>query len=136
MPLLVFPLSGLMLSIVFLWYCFSEASRIATLDKKIKLIYNVLSVISTLAILSGAVLFVYGNIKDSNTSDNNLIMEQIKKATKDKKIISVNTADIYGFGNESIIVTASNYKESAKDNYGNNLVILDRMDNEKITKNE
>ena len=100
----------------------------------LKYIYNVLSVISTLTILSGAILFVYGNVKDSNTSDNNLIMEQIKKVTKDKKIISVNTTDIYGFGNESILVTASNYKESTKDNYGNNLVILDRMDNEILRK--
>lgn len=40
MPLLVFPISGLLLSIVFLWYCFSEASRIATLDLKIKLIIS------------------------------------------------------------------------------------------------
>ena len=109
-------------------------------DKKVSIksgvvfIYNVISVVSTLTILSGLVLFVYGNIKDSNTSDNNLIMEQIKKATKEEDIISVNAVDIYGFGNESIIVTASNYEKSNKEDYGNKLVILDKMDNEILQK--
>lgn len=97
-------------------------------------VYNVLSVISTLTILSGLVLFVYGNIKDSNISDNNLIMEQIKKETKEDNKIFVNTVDIYGFGNDSIIVTASNYEESNKDDYNNKLIILDKMDNKILQK--
>lgn len=97
-------------------------------------VYKVISVISTLTIFSGLILFIYGNIIDSNTSDNNLIMEQIKKETKEDSIISVNTADIYGFGNESIIVTASNYKTYNKEDYDNKLVILDKIDNEILKK--
>lgn len=97
-------------------------------------VYKVISVISTLTIFSGLVLFIYGNIIDSNTSDNNLIMEQIKKETKEDDIISVSTADIYGFGNESIIVTASNHKECNKEDYGNKIVILDKIDNKILQK--
>lgn len=37
-PLLLFPISGLCLSFVFLFYCLSESSRIATLRNKITLI--------------------------------------------------------------------------------------------------
>lgn len=39
-PLLLFPLSGVCLSFIFLFYCLSESSRITTLKNKIKLIIN------------------------------------------------------------------------------------------------
>ncbi len=37
-PLAVFPITGILFSVVFLVYCLSEAARIATLDTQIKLI--------------------------------------------------------------------------------------------------
>lgn len=38
LPLIVFPICGILLTIIFLLYCMSEAARIKSLDSKIKLI--------------------------------------------------------------------------------------------------
>lgn len=90
--------------------------------------YNVISVLSTLTVFSGLLLFLYGNIVKSNQSDNDLIMKQIKKEVQNDSIVSLNIADIHGFGNNSIIVTTCN--ELSEKNNNNNLLILDSIDNE------
>lgn len=40
--------------------------------------YQIVSVISTLAIFTGALYFVIGKVTNNNQSDNDLIMKQIK----------------------------------------------------------
>ena len=91
-------------------------------------VYNIISIIATLTIFSGLILFLCGKIVKNNQSDNDLIMKQIKKEIGNDDIISLNTADIHGFGNNSIIVTTSNDKGIHNDS--NNLLILDTVDNE------
>lgn len=91
-------------------------------------IYNIISVLATLTIFSGLILFLYGKIVKSNQSDNDLIMKQIKNETKEEKVISLNVADIHGFGSNSIIVTTT--EDSGAGLGGNKLLILDSVDNE------
>ena len=91
-------------------------------------IYNIISVLATLTIFSGLILFLYGKIVKSNQSDNDLIMKQIKKEVKEEEVISLNVADIHGFGNNSIIVTTT--EDSGTGLGSNKLLILDSVDNE------
>lgn len=91
-------------------------------------IYSVISVFATLTIFSGLILFIYGKIVKNNRSDNDLVMKQIKDEVQNEEICSLNTADIHGFGNTSIIVTTS---ENTGAGIGNNrLLILDVVDND------
>lgn len=39
-PLLIFPIIGLVVTVLFLWYCFSEAMRISSLDSTLKKILS------------------------------------------------------------------------------------------------
>lgn len=91
-------------------------------------IYNIISVLATLTIFSGLILFLYGKIVKSNQSDNDLIMKQIKNEVKEEEVISLNVADIHGFGKNSIIVTTT--EDSGAGLGSNKLLILDSVDNE------
>lgn len=89
-------------------------------------IYGIASVVSTLSIFIGIVLFLIGKITSNNQSDNDLIMSQISKEVGNATITSINMADIHGFGNESIVVTAG--EETSMNGQGE-LIILDSVNN-------
>ena len=103
----------------------------------LEMIYKVVSVVSTLTIFSGLIIYIYGHLVKNNQSDNDLIMDQITEEVNGEDIIGINVADIHGFGNNSIIVTTSNVDMvSYGEEYSNNLVILDITENEVLRKME
>ena len=92
--------------------------------------YEAISVISTLAIFTGALYYVVGKITNNNQSDNDLIMQQIKKEiSEEQQIINIEVADIHGFGNNSIIVTTAN-ADMLNGEDKNKLIILESVENE------
>ncbi len=93
----------------------------------LKTLYKIISVISTLSIFAGVILFLWGKITRNNLSDNNLVMKQIRKETGEVFINSITTADIHGFGNNSIIVTAADTNFPGKP--ANSFIILDTVNN-------
>ncbi len=107
---------------------FSGVAEFLKRNQVLTKLYNIISIIATLTIFSGLILFLYGRIVKSNQSDNDLIMKQIKKEIGNDDIISLNTVDIHGFGNNSIIVTTSS--NQGINNDSNNLLILDVVNNE------
>lgn len=98
--------------------------------KLVHAIYQIISVISTLAIFTGVLYFVIGKVTNNNQSDNDLIMRQIKADTSEnQQIVNIEVEDIHGFGNDSIIVTTVN--ENMSDEGDNNkLIILETVENE------
>lgn len=100
-----------------------EKLRGAQLAKKL---YGIVSVISTLSIFAGILLYVFGKLTSNNQSDNDLIMNQIRNEVGEANIISIDVADIHGFGNNSIIITAINDYSS---NGVGELLILDVINN-------
>ena len=100
------------------------------LKKIVHTMYQIVSVISTLAIFTGALYFVIGKVTNNNQSDNDLIMKQIKADIgENQQIINIEVADIHGFGNDSIIVTTANGNMSNEGD-NNKLVILESVENE------
>lgn len=96
-----------------------------------------MSVVSTLAIVFGLIIYIYGHVVTNNQSDNDLIMNQINDAVGGEEIAAINVVDIHGFGNNSIIVTTSNVDMvSYGEEHSNNLVILDITENEVLHKME
>lgn len=111
--------------------------NIRKMKMALEMIYKVVSVVSTLTIFSGLVIYIYGHLVKNNQSDNDLIMNQITEEVNGEDIIGINVADIHGFGNNSIIVTTSNVNMvSYGEGYRNNLVILDITENEVLHKME
>lgn len=103
--------------------------RIKKLVTFLKNVYGIISVLSTITIFSGLVLFLYGRVVRNNISDNDLIMNQIKDEIGSYDIFSITTADIHGFGNDSIIITAGSNDITVK-TAENKLLILDSLENE------
>lgn len=98
--------------------------------KLVHITYQIISVISTLAVFTGAMYFVIGKITNNNQSDNDLIMRQIKADIgENQQIINIEVEDIHGFGNDSIIVTTANENIDAKGD-SNKLIILESVENE------
>lgn len=114
-------------------WVFGRISRIRVHLNWKKLLHNtyqIISVISTLAVFTGTIYFVIGKVTNNNQSDNDLIMRQIKADIgENQQIVNIEVEDIHGFGNDSIIVTTANENIDAKaDN--NKLVILETVENE------
>lgn len=106
-----------------------------SLISKLNFLYKAISVASTLMFALGIVLFIYGHIANKNTSDNDLIMAQINNEIHDEDIVSLSILDVYGFGSESILVTASNAsKIHYEQKCDNKFVIMDRIDNDFLHK--
>lgn len=99
-----------------------------------KKIYEAISIISTLTIFTGLICFILGKITNNNQSDNDLVMQQIKnEICEDERIVNVETADIHGFGNNSIIVTACNAGNAKwEDDSNNSVIIMDIVENEML----
>lgn len=74
---------------------FSGVAEFLKRNQVLTKLYNIISIIATLTIFSGLILFLYGRIVKSNQSDNDLIMKQIKKEIGNDDIISLNTVDIH-----------------------------------------
>lgn len=108
----------------------SKIRTVFTWKKIVHTMYQIISVISTLTIFTGALYFVIGKVTNNNQSDNDLIMRQIKAdISENQQIVNVEVADIHGFGNDSIIVTTAN--ESIRNEDDNNkLIILESVENE------
>lgn len=101
------------------------------IKKRLKRLYDVASAISTISIFLGIVLFFIGKVTSNNQSDNDLIMSQVRKEVGDATITSINIADIHGFGNDSIVVTAG--EETTMDGQGE-LIILDSVNNKVLNE--
>lgn len=105
------------------------------IKKFLSRVYSIISIVSTLLIFSGIIVYIYGHIINDNKSDNNLIMNQIREEIGEDVIITIDTVDIHGFGNNSIIVATRDDNELAihpknKNAYNNNLLIFDSINNE------
>lgn len=101
----------------------------------LKNIYVLISVISTLTIFSAFILFLFGKMGIETSSDDDLIMRDIKNQISDNLTISsITTVDIHGFGNDSIIVLAADdYMYDYSDGDGivaNQLFVFDKIGNE------
>ncbi len=101
------------------------------LKKFFKRVYNFTSVVSTFSVFFGVVLFFIGKITSNNQSDNDLIMQQVRNEVGDATITSIYVADIHGFGNDSIVVTAS--EENIINGQGE-LIILDSVNNKILSE--
>lgn len=94
-------------------------------------LYRIVSVISTLAIFSGSIIYIYGMISNNNMSDNDLIMRQINEELENgERIESITTDDIHGFGKNSIIVTSSNFPQKYGENSNARFIIMETVENE------
>lgn len=76
------------------------------LKQVLKTTYQFISIISTFSIMFGLILFFYGRFTLFNKTDDDLIIESIKKGLGDYSIEQIIRADLHGLGNESIIVVA------------------------------
>lgn len=109
-------------------FIYGQTRKIRTV---LKMLYNVLSVIATLTIFSGLIIYLYGHFVKNNQSDNDLIMSQIIEEANGDEIMAINVVDIHGFGNNSIIASTSNINlVSYDEEYSNNLMVLDIAENE------
>ncbi|MCI8771342.1 MAG: hypothetical protein HFH73_09370 [Lachnospiraceae bacterium] len=95
--------------------------------KCIKNIYSIISVMATLTVFSALLLFLLGRSNLGKVCDDDLIMQRIKnQVPSNLQISDIKMEDIHGFGNESIIVLAVDYKDSE---IANQLLIFDKIDN-------
>lgn len=98
-------------------------------NKWIGIFKKSLSIVSflSLTIVTGIGIFIIGRIGIGNVSDDDLIMQNIKKQLPENLIISnIYLEDIHGFGNNSIIILAVNNEKSQ---LANQLLIYDKIDN-------
>lgn len=94
--------------------------------------YKIISIVSTLTIFSMLILFIFGKINNKTLSDDYLLMDSIKKQMPDNLIITdIIKEDIHGFGNESMIVLAT---DRDKSNVANQILIYDQIDNDILNK--
>lgn len=74
----------------------------------VKKIYALISVLSSLTIFGGLMLFVFGRISNYNVSDNTLIYKDIlAQIPENYEIREIKSADLFGIGNQTIIVVAN-----------------------------
>ncbi len=109
-----------------------EYKRIYTKKRLIgvgKAVVSVATVLSSLSIVIGVIIYIWGKISSSDMSENDLIMRQIRSEIGDSKIESMNVADIHGFGVESIIITATDDEYSKAKG---KLMVLDLVDNKML----
>lgn len=97
-----------------------------------KLVYSIISIISTLAVFSAVLLYAFGKIGGGALSDDALIMKNIREQMPENLgINSIHMEDIHGFGNESMIVLAS---DDVGDKTNNQLLIFDTVNNSILQK--
>ena len=93
-----------------------------------KRLYSIISFISTLTVLTGVILFLCGKWLFGDVCDDDLTMQRIKKQMPDNLTITdIYMDDIHGFGNESMIILASNF--DVGDKIANQLLIFDKVEN-------
>lgn len=104
------------------------SNELRSLKHILKTIYQIISVVSTLSIMFGIILFFYGRITLFNKTDDDLIIERIKGNLGDYNIRQILKCDLHGLGNESIIVVAetSNYVDYPEDTYPEGISIQPR----------
>ena len=74
----------------------------------IKKVYALISVLSSLTILGGLLLFVFGRISNYNVTDNTLIYKDIlAQIPENYEVREIKSADLFGTGNQTIIVVAN-----------------------------
>ena len=95
--------------------------------KVIKNGYKFITVITTLLAFICVPIFIYGVIARKNISDNDLIMQQVKKEIGNGVITSLDVTDIHGFGYNSIIASVAD-EELYSDTVNNKLIIMDYVD--------
>lgn len=96
-------------------------------------VYSIISVLSTLTIFSALVLFLIGKFMVRNICDDDLTMQKIQEQMPDNlSISSIYMEDIHGFGNESIIILASD--SEVGNEIANQLLIFDKVDNDILNK--
>lgn len=104
----------------------------------VRICYVVLSVLSSLTVLTAVILFAIGALGLVKESDDDLIMESIKRQIPEGlSIVSISTHDLHGFGNDSIIVLADDHndaKVSLEGAIANQLLIFDKVGNEILNK--
>lgn len=111
-----------------------EPARWSPFLSVIKQIYSVISVISTLTIFTAFILFLIGKVGLASSSDDDLIMRDIKKQIPDNLMItSITPQDIHGFGNDSLIVLASEYGRDVKGS-ANQLLVFDKVENDVLNR--
>ena len=100
--------------------------------------YVILSVLSSLTVLTAFILFAIGALGLVKESDDDLIMESIKRQIPEGlSVVSISTHDLHGFGNDSIIVLADDHKDakvSLEGEIANQLLIFDKVGNEILNK--
>lgn len=101
--------------------------------KVVHLIFNVITVFTTLIAFIGVPIYIYGLVTKKNISNNNLIMGQILEEAEGGEITSIDTSDIHGFGYNSIIVSIAN-KAYSSNNVKNKLLIMDFIDGSILRK--
>lgn len=94
-----------------------------------KRLYSIISLISTLTVLTGVILFLCGKWLFGDVCDDDLTMQRIKKQMPDNLTITdIYMEDIHGVGNESMIVLASN--SDVGNRIANQLLIFDKVEND------
>ena len=98
----------------------------------IKKIYFVISIISTLSVFSWLLFALIGLFVKRDYSDNDILFKQINKyLNEDEMIVSIDRADIHGFGDDSIIVVTDNDWINESDN---RVLILEKLTNDFFSK--
>lgn len=96
----------------------------------IKSFYDIVQIISTLSIFSGIAIFIVGKVICVNLTDDDLILNNIKKQVpKEQYLEKMYVDDIHGFGNESIVCIAYDNKS-----FSNSLFIYDKVENDVLNK--
>lgn len=107
----------------------------SSIVRGIKGLYHIISVISTLSIFTAFLLFAIGKIGLEKSSDDDLIMQSIKKQVPENlEILDISVQDIHGFGNESLIVLATDLTFSNEDQLANQMLIFDKVENDVLNR--
>lgn len=95
--------------------------------------YKFIELLSNLTIFSALVLFLIGKFVVRNICDDDLTMQRIQDQIPDNlSILNIYMEDIHGFGNESIIILASD--SDVGNEIANQLLIFDKVDNGILNK--
>lgn len=103
----------------------NKATKIISILKRV---YSVITVVTTLLAFLGVFLFLCGKLLLGDKCDDDLTMQRIKKQMPTNLTITdIYMEDIHGFGNESLIILASNL--DVGHNIANQLLIFDKIEN-------
>jgi len=113
----------------------SKRNKWSKMISFIKKIYAIISVISTLTIFSAMMLFLIGKMGLETSSDDDLIMRDIKRQMPNNlSIASIRMEDIHGFGNDSIIVLADEGMGTEERAVANQILIFDKVENDVLNQ--